>query len=58
MEVIILSDQNIRCTVGSCRFNNLDTKNCNLRQIEVLACKNCMSGNPEDESMCVSYKSK
>ena len=51
-----MSNQNIKCTVGSCRYNNLDTKNCNLKQIEVLACNNCMSGNPEDESMCGSYE--
>ena len=53
-----MSNQNIKSTVGSCRYNNLDTKNSNLKQIEVLACNNCMSGNPEDESMCGSYKSK
>ena len=51
-----MSNQNIRCTVGSCRYNNSDTKNWNLKQIEVLACSNCMTGNPEDESMCGSYK--
>lgn len=51
-----MSNQNIMCTVGSCKYNNHDTKACNLKQIEVLACKGCMSGNPEDESMCGSYK--
>ena len=54
----IKSEQNIRCTVGSCKYNNFDKKHCNLKQIDVLACKNAMSGNPEDESMCGSYKAK
>lgn len=53
-----MSEQNIRCTVGSCKYNNFDKKHCNLKQIDVLACKNAMSGNPEDESMCGSYKAK
>ena len=53
-----MSNKNIRCTVGSCRFNNCDTKHCNLEQIDVLACKNCMTGNPEDESKSGSYKEK
>ena len=53
-----MSNQNIKCTVGSCKFNNCTTKHCTLSEIEVLACTDCNTGNMIDESMCGSYKTK
>lgn len=50
--------QMINCTVGSCEYNNEKTQKCELEDIIVMPCKNCNNGNPEDESMCGSYRSK
>ena len=50
--------QLINCTVGSCQFNNKQTNKCALNDIIVKPCSNCNNGNPEDESMCGSYKCK
>lgn len=50
--------QRINCTVESCKYNNCDYNLCELKQIEVKACSNCSTGNPEDESMCASYSCK
>ena len=52
------NNQKIKCTVESCTFNNCDNNLCNLKQIEVQACQGCSNGNPEDESMCGSYRCK
>ncbi len=51
-------NQKINCNVGSCEYNNTKEKKCELKEINVAPCKNCNSGNPEDESMCASYKCK
>ncbi len=48
--------QIINCTVRSCEYNNKVTKKCELNDIIVTPCKNCNNGNPEDESMCGSYR--
>ncbi len=48
--------QLINCTVGSCAFNNEKTQKCELEDIIVRPCTNCNNGNPEDESMCGSYR--
>ena len=50
--------QKINCTVESCVYNNCKSNACELHQIQVNACPNCSSGNPEDESMCGSYECK
>lgn len=49
--------QRINCTVHSCAYNNQKKCVCELDDIIVAPCKNCNSGNPEDESMCGSYMS-
>ena len=49
--------QLINCTVGSCEYNNQKNGKCELKDIIVKPCKNGNTGNPEDESMCGSYKS-
>ena len=48
--------QLINCTVCSCAFNNEKTQKCELEDIILRTCKNCNNGNPEDESMCGSYR--
>lgn len=50
--------QQINCTVNSCEYNNGKTQRCELTDIIVTPCKNCNNGNPADESMCGSYRSK
>ena len=52
------SNQKIKCTVGSCQYNNYNDSICRLKQIEVQACQGCSSGKASDESMCGSYKCK
>ena len=49
-------NQTINCTVCSCAYNNKTNHICELQNIKVEPCKNCNNGNPEDESMCGSYK--
>lgn len=48
-------NQNINCTVGSCKYNNTDINRCELKQIKVAPMPNCETKKP-DESMCSSYK--
>ena len=48
-------NQKINCTVGSCKYNNYQSQECNLEQIIVEPCSNCNSGIPAEESMCASY---
>lgn len=48
-------DQKINCTVGSCKFNDLQNQKCTLEQIIVEPVKGCNTKNP-DESMCASYE--
>ncbi len=50
--------QSINCTVGSCMYNNTNTKKCTLKEIIVEPCVDCNNGTPEDESMCGSYECK
>lgn len=48
-------NQQIHCTVGSCMYNNCETKKCLLEAINVAP----MQGNNSkqaDESMCASYQ--
>ncbi len=51
------SKQKINCTVSSCRFNNNQDKECELKQIIVTPTENCDTCKP-DESMCSSYENK
>lgn len=53
-----MSNQKIKCTVESCKFNNCNDSLCELSQIEVKSCPGCSSGKASDESMCGSYKNK
>lgn len=49
-------NQKINCTVNSCAYNDQKNCICELNAITVKACPNCHNGNPEDESMCGSYR--
>ena len=48
--------QLINCGVCSCQFCDEENQRCKLTSIEIRPCSNNSSGNPEDESMCGSYK--
>lgn len=48
-------NQKINCTVESCKFNNIDNKECVLKQIMVTPMQDCNTKKP-DESMCSSYE--
>lgn len=50
-------NQTIGCTVGSCKFNDVDNKQCKLKQIVVTPVQGCNTKTP-DESMCSSYKNQ
>ena len=45
----------INCTVESCKFNNIESQSCKLKQIMVTPIDNCDTKTP-DESMCSSYE--
>ncbi len=47
--------QKINCTVGSCKYNNMDNKECTLKQIKVTPMQDCHT-KKADESMCSSYE--
>ncbi len=47
--------QKINCTVESCKFNNIEGKECMLDKIKVTPMQNCDT-KKADESMCSSYK--
>ena len=47
-------NQKINCTVDSCKYNDLDARECSLKQIIVEPMKDCHTCKP-DESMCASY---
>ncbi len=49
--------QKINCTVTSCKYNNGQDQECELRQIIVTPVENCDTKQP-DESMCSSYRNK
>ena len=46
--------QKINCTVESCKYNNINKKECTLKQIAVAPMNNCHT-KKADESMCCSY---
>lgn len=48
-------NQKINCTVESCKFNNQEKQECELKQIIVTPTNNCKTKQP-DESMCSSYE--
>ena len=48
--------QKINCKVKSCAYNDTQKNSCELNKITVEPCANGNNGNPEDESMCGSYK--
>ena len=47
--------QKINCTVRSCKYNNLDNRECTLNKIMVTPMKDCNT-KKADESMCSSYE--
>ncbi|MCL2355138.1 MAG: DUF1540 domain-containing protein [Oscillospiraceae bacterium] len=47
--------QKINCNVGSCEYNDPEDHKCELDEIVVEPCKDCGTGEPEEESMCGSY---
>lgn len=48
-------NQQINCTVSSCKYNNEENGKCILQAIQVTPTPNNSSKNP-DESRCSSYK--
>ena len=50
-------NQEINCTVTSCRFNNGKDSKCTLQSINVEPIEDCDTCSP-DESMCGSYESR
>ncbi len=48
--------QTIKCSVGSCMYNEHSKNLCALKDIQVCPCKDCMTGAPETETCCASYK--
>lgn len=48
-------NQKINCTVGSCKYNNMENQECTLRQIMVAPMNDCHT-KKADESMCSSYE--
>lgn len=48
-------NQKINCTVTSCRFNDEQRQECNLKSIIVTPLQGVETGKP-DESMCSSYE--
>ena len=49
------NNQKINCTVNSCKFNNCQKQECNLKQIIVEPTQGCNT-RKSDESMCSSYE--
>ena len=47
-------NQNINCTVSSCKYNNTQNQKCQLESIIVTPVEGISTGTP-DESMCSSY---
>lgn len=50
------ANTDIRCGVESCSYHCGEQNYCSLRSIRVEACPSCGSGDPQDESMCGSYR--
>ena len=49
--------QKINCTVASCKYNDKNHNECELKQINVTPVGNCNT-KKADESMCGSYENK
>lgn len=49
--------QTIGCKVNSCTYND-EGSHCRLDSIMVQPGSGCHTGNPADESLCGSYKSR
>lgn len=48
-------DQRINCTVSTCKYNNHQGQECNLKEIVVEPVLDCET-TETDESMCGSYE--
>ena len=48
-------NQEINCTVVSCKYNNKQNAKCTLQSIKVEPISNCYTMK-KDESMCSSYE--
>lgn len=48
-------NQNIKCTVETCKYNDTQKNCCSLEQIHVAPMPDCETKKP-DESMCNSYR--
>ena len=48
-------NQEINCTVTSCKYNNSKHEKCILSSIQVSPMEGCNTKTP-DESMCASYE--
>jgi len=53
--IFMEKNQKINCTVESCKYNNINNKECILKQIMVTPMQDCDTKKP-DESMCSSYE--
>lgn len=51
------NNQFIKCTVKSCKYNDMQGNKCMLDQIKVSPTPGCETSKP-DESMCSSYNCK
>ena len=49
-------NQKIKCSVASCKFNNLDYKECQLSVIKVGCGCNCGDPNCKDDTICDSFE--
>ena len=47
--------QKINCTVGNCKYNNMETKECLLKAIVVEPVSKDFIESFEDQSMCGSF---
>lgn len=50
-------NQKINCSVGSCVYQDEETKRCTLQAIHVMPTQDCKT-KKTDESMCGSYECK
>ena len=49
-------DQNIKCNVDSCKYNDCSDNKCNLSEIKI-GC-NCGDVQCKEDTICDSYKEK
>ena len=52
-----MKKQNIKCNVGSCRYNDCDHNSCNLNEIKV-GCCSCHNPNCKEDTACNSFEEK